>query len=328
MFDLISIGDTTLDTFLELEDANVFCDLDKNNCQLCINYADKIPVKSVAQAIGGNAANVAVGTSRLGLKTALVSIVGDDPIGQQLSQKLKAEKVASDYIVVDKGKKTNNSTILNLRGERTILIYHEVRDYCLNLNLGKTKFAYITSMKDGWECMMAKEGLFDWIDEHQIRVAYNPGTYQIKAGIANSAPLLQKTEILFVNKQEARNWLKLDTNDFGALGRGLIKYGPKIVVITDGENGSYAITDKDMIHQEIYKTQKIEATGAGDAYASAFISAIASGESIEQAMRWGSLNSASVISEIGSQAGLLSRDKMEKRLKFQISKTNPPPPVS
>ncbi len=312
MLDLISIGDTTLDTFLELENASVFCDLNKNNCQLCINYADKIPVKSVNQTVGGNAANFAVGASRLGLKTGLFTILGDDAIGKQAKRLLLYEKIDPRLISIDKGKKTNNSTILNLRGERTILIFHEKRNYCPVQELPKAKFCYITSMKDGWECMLDKKNLTQWIDKNNVFVGYNPGTFQIRAGIKNSKPLLKKTKVLFVNKKEAQIWLKTEEDDFEVLLKKLQQNGPEIVVITDSKNGSFAIKKSKVYFQPIFSNKLVEATGAGDAYASGFISALFYGKKIEEAMIWGTKNAGSVIEKIGPQRGLLKRDKIKE----------------
>ena len=48
MYDIISLGDSTLDTFVQLNEAMVNCSINKASCQFCFNYADKIPVTSWA----------------------------------------------------------------------------------------------------------------------------------------------------------------------------------------------------------------------------------------------------------------------------------------
>lgn len=58
MFDIISIGDTTLDVFLTLEDAKIQCDNNQEDCLLCVSYPDKVSVKSKTDVPAvGNAAN-------------------------------------------------------------------------------------------------------------------------------------------------------------------------------------------------------------------------------------------------------------------------------
>jgi ribokinase len=59
----------------------------------------------------------------------------------------------------------------------------------------------------------------------------------------------------------------------------------------------------------------VDRTGAGDAFASTFTSAIALGLSPEEALAWGPINSMSVVQYIGAQAGLLTRAQLEAFLK-------------
>ena len=65
-YDLVSVGDCTIDAFIKLHDASVHCDLNGERCQICMSFADKVPYESLTVIAGvGNAANVAVGASRL-----------------------------------------------------------------------------------------------------------------------------------------------------------------------------------------------------------------------------------------------------------------------
>ncbi len=75
-FDLISIGDATIDTFIAPSEKEALCMLDDQRQLICFNYGDKIPVKNLEFSIGGNAANNAVGCTRLGVKTTIVLTVG------------------------------------------------------------------------------------------------------------------------------------------------------------------------------------------------------------------------------------------------------------
>lgn len=92
----------------------------------------------------------------------------------------------------------------------------------------------------------------------------------------------------------------------------LKKLGPRVVVITDGINGSYALDEKaNFYSKEALNVRIVSRTGAGDAYSSAFLAAIMSGKKIEDAMEWGTKNAASVIKLIGAQAGLLGRKDID-----------------
>src|SRR3990167_10354124 len=122
MFDLIAVGDATIDNFVQIHDAEIKCNLNKTECLLCVQYGDKISVDKLTQLVAGNAANNAVGGARLKLKSAIYVNVGSDPSGMQIADKLKMEGVDTRYIVVNKGMESNLSTVLNFQKERTIFV--------------------------------------------------------------------------------------------------------------------------------------------------------------------------------------------------------------
>ena len=67
-FDFITIGDPTIDTLIAIHDAEIRCELkQKENCVMCIEYGEKLPVDGIEQKTAGNAMNVAIGGARLGL---------------------------------------------------------------------------------------------------------------------------------------------------------------------------------------------------------------------------------------------------------------------
>jgi len=126
--------------------------------------------------------------------------------------------------------------------------------------------------------------------------------------------ILKLTTVFFVNKEEAEKLAGHHADIKELLGQ-LKDYGPEIVVITDGPRGSYAFDGRDFYHMGILPIDLVEATGAGDAYATGFIAALFHGRSTAEAMRWGSANSASVVTKIGPQDGLLKLSEMRKILK-------------
>src|SRR5688572_16999823 len=106
-YDIVSIGDTTIDAFIELHEASVHCSVDHTDCQLCLSYADKIPYENLTMQPAGNSANNAVGSARLGLKNAFISGIGDDDQGKMIVKELASEGIDTKFIHVNKGGKTN-----------------------------------------------------------------------------------------------------------------------------------------------------------------------------------------------------------------------------
>ena len=201
MFDAITIGDSTWDTFLILDDATINCDLKTHECQLCLNYADKIPIRDTAQSVGGDAANVAAGLAQLKLKTAIVTELGDDMNGKVIEQELDQAGVDTHFVKFLKNKETRYAVVLNYKSERTILSYHAPRNYSLP-KLPSTKWIYYTSLGKTFEKI--QDGLFIYLKKNpQTKLAINPGSYQLKNGLKKLKQLFARTELLFLNKEEA-----------------------------------------------------------------------------------------------------------------------------
>ncbi len=89
--DLLSIGDASLDVFLTPVESETFCRLDTKECFISFSYGDKIPVKRMEFTVGGNAANNAVGTKRLGINSGLVTTMGEDMVGSQILEQLEKQ---------------------------------------------------------------------------------------------------------------------------------------------------------------------------------------------------------------------------------------------
>ena len=309
--DILTIGDASEDVFLELMEASVHCEINKERCQLCMNYADKIPIKSVTRTIGGNSSNLAVGMSRLGLKSAHYVVLGKDSQGQKLIDAMKADHVSTKYVVVDPKTMTNHSTILNLEAERTILIYHVQRKYKLP-KFEPAKWCYYSSMGHGFEVI--HPDLLKWLKKNDVKLGFNPGTHQMR-NPQHIKEFYKMAEAIFLNKEEAQLVLKTKTNELKALLRKLQKLNGKIAVVTDGPKGSYAYDGKDFYFQDIYDVPVIERTGCGDSYSTGFIAALMHGLDIKEAMKWGTINAASVIQKIGPQPGLIKLAELKKILK-------------
>lgn len=306
--DLLSVGDATLDVFLAPTELESLCTLDSKECLICFSYGDKIPVKSIEYSIGGNAANNAVGTRRLGIKSGILVTLGGDDTGNQILQKLEKEGVNMKYVIQQPTAGSNYSTVINYAGERTIFTYHAPRSYEFPVNLEIAPWVYLTSMGEAFTPFY--NHFVDFLKSNPtIKVAFNPGSRQLRAGVETLKPVLASTYIIYVNREEAEKLT--DFGDSTGRDKDLLKalsaLGPKVSIITDGSNGSYLY---DTESAKFYKcgimpVDAYERTGAGDAFGSGCIAALIKGKSFQEALLWGTVNSASVIGYTGSQKGLL-----------------------
>ncbi len=309
-YDIISIGDATIDTFLFIHDVEI--KTIKGQRKALLNWGDKLPVDELYRTVAGNAANNAVGSSRLGLMTAFYTVLAHDTGGREIIHKMRKEKVATDYITIDDKHGTNASSVISFEGERTILVYHEHRSYKLP-KFAASKWVYLTSMGDGFEKIY--KDLAKYIDAHGVKVGFNPGTFQLRKGVAANREILKRTEVLSVNKEEAISWVGETSGDMEELCKRLTQLGPKAVALTDGRKGAYSYSSEGFYYIPEFPGPRIEATGAGDSFTTAYMAALASGKTHAEALQWGPVNAGNVVQHIGPQEGLLTRAQIESRLK-------------
>jgi len=309
MFDIISIGDPTIDTFLIVKDVEIKT-IDGQK-KAIINWGDKLPVDKFYRTVAGNAANNAVGSARLGLTTGYYCVVAHDTGGREIVHKMEKEGVSIRFIVKNDKHPTNASTVLSHDGERTIFVYHEHRKYKLP-QFPHSLWVYLTSMGLGFEKIY--KDLAKYLDHYQAALAFNPGTFQLRAGPKANEIMLKRTDLLSLNVEEAQAWVGEHGRDPELLCKHLLKLGPKAVALTDGRKGAYSYSAEGFYYIPEYPGPCFEATGAGDAFTTAYIAALAHGRPHSEALVWGPMNAGSVVMQVGPQAGLLTKTEMESRL--------------
>lgn len=313
--EFLAIGDIVTDAFIKLKEAHVTCSVDHTNCEICMKFGDKIPYESVdvINAVG-NSANAAVSAARLGLRSTLVTDIGSDMYGQEAIAELKRNKVDTKFVHVHKGMPTNYHYVLWYGDERTILVKHQ--DYNrVYPKMKNPKWVYVSSL--GGNSLDYHTAITKWLVANpDIKVAFQPGTFQMNLGLEKLGELYKRADLFFCNKEEAQRILKTSENDIKKLMEMVRNIGPKTVVVTDGPNGAYAYDGQNAFFMPLYPDPKppVERTGAGDAFASTLTVALALGKSLEEALLWAPINSASVVQDVGAQRGLLTQTQLQEWL--------------
>jgi sugar/nucleoside kinase (ribokinase family) len=315
--DFLAIGDVLTDAFIHLQDAEVNCNIDNSGCTITMPFGAKIPYKSVEVVRGvGNAANAAVAAGRLGLTSALVAIVGNDDEGAKTHEYFKTQSVMTDFISTQDGIPTNYHYVLSYDAERTILVKHEHYNYQLDvekLNQHEIGWVYLTSIASGTE--KYHDAIVDWLETRpEIKLAFQPGTFQMKAGLESMRRVYARSNAFFCNKDEARSILNLPNAEYPELHAEFRKLGPEIVCITDGPNGATISDSEHGWFIPMYPDPKppVDRTGAGDSCSSTTVAAIMLGKDLPTAVSYGVTNSMSVVQYTGAQAGLLSQEKLQE----------------
>ena len=326
--DVLAIGDLVVDDFIRLKDAEATCDLDQENCKLSIRFGDKVPYEfhKIIYAVG-NSANAAVSASRLGLISALGAVVGNDEYGEACKKALIDNNVSLDYIETDPKLPTNYHYVLWYGPERTILVNHAPFERHFLKDTLAPKWIYLSSLGENTEEFHHE--IAEWLKAHpETKLAFQPGTFQIKLGIEKLKDIYQLSNIFFCNIDEAQRILAITELDPQKLMSALHVLGPKIIILTDGIKGAYALEeDGSMWFMTIYPHVPYERTGAGDAYESTITAALAMGKSLSEALLWAPINAMSVTQKIGAQEGLLSIAQIQELLQkapedYKIKKIN------
>lgn len=326
-YDVIAIGSATVDAFVKTTGDEII-DIKTSHSEevmTCYPLGSKILIKDLKFMTGGGGTNTAVSFSRLGLKTAYLGNIGDDANGRRVIEELRKEKI--DFIGTKTRHQTNYSVILDsIKHDRTILAYREASEHLDFRKISKAKLRarwfYFSSMTG--DSFSAGVKLMQYAKKNGIKVAYNPSTYQVKEGAKRLKPLLELTDVLIFNREEAAILLGKDQNErISLLLWGVRQLGPKIAVITDGSKGAYCSDGIDMYSILPRTVKVVETTGAGDAFASSFIAGLARGQSAEVSMRLALANSESVIQHYGAKNILLRWNEAVKEMKRcpHVSKT-------
>lgn len=317
--DVLCVGDVVTDAFIKLLPTEAEVEQDqKKHPLLCMTFGTKIPFKEAVVVNGvGNSPNAAVCFAKLGLHSSLYANIGDDQVGEDMLMSLRAHKVSTEFVKTHRRMASNYHYVLWYGADRTILIKHEPYDYKWPAigEARKPRWIYLSSI--GEKARHIHQDITEYLtDNPSVKLAFQPGTFQIREGVQKLIRLYERTELFAVNLEEAQIITGNNTREVPVLIRALHNYGPKIVVVTDGPNGSFASDGSTIWSMRNYPDPKppYDRTGCGDAYTSTFVGALASGEDIQTALQWAPINPMSVAQQTGAQAGLLSKQNLLKLL--------------
>lgn len=309
--DILLIGDSTIDEFLKIDEAEISCSKDEINCKICFPFGSKISVSEYKTTIAGNSINTGVALAKLGVKTNIDSELGFDAFGHEIISDLNKRGVNTEYVRLNEGKITNVHQIIFYQDERTILTYHEKYNYELKKWHQKPKMIHYSSQAGNFEGYM--DLLIEYLKNNRdIITSFNPGSQQIKLGPEKLNKFLEICDILFINKEEGKFITGKDSIKEQHIE--LEKRGVKMSVITNGKNGSsvYSLNKSFALGILDEKLTIKDKTGAGDSHSAGFLAAIFYNKSMEEALKWGTVNSAYCLTEVGAVNGTLDQSQIKK----------------
>jgi len=327
MFDIITFGSATIDTFLKLEDKD-YSILKKSKFTtektFCMPLGTKLLIKDSKIFSGGGGTNTACTFSKQGLEVSYVGKVGNDKNGEHVIEELKRFKVETGFIKKDKKEVTAFSIILSTSvGERTALVHrgacHFMRKNDIPWNkIKKVKWFYLGPLSGGTSKLF--KPLVNFAKKNNIKVAANLGNSQINLDKKILNPILSNLDVLILNKEEASLLAKISGKYEKKIMKKLCLLCKGIVVVTKGKQGSIVSDGKYIFEAGIPPILAKEATGAGDAYGSGFLSGLLKKNSIEYAIELATANSTNCTQKIGAKNGLLQKNKWGRWPKVKVIK--------
>lgn len=314
---VLCIGKATQDVFLKSDEFDPHIEGEVAYTHLPLGA--KLAVDEMIFATGGNATNVAVTLARQGLRSSYMWALGHDPASEAVLRNLDAEDVDTSCVVQSNDFRAGYSCILLAEsGERTILNYHgsavHADGWPLNLDaIARVDWIYPTSVVE----MSVMESIVSKAAESGVKIMLNPAGSELERP-EKLKSLLEDVEILCLNKEEMQMLVHGDSlEELARHGRNLCP----VVIVSDGPNGVCATDGETIVTAGMYEdVPVVDRTGAGDAFASGFLSQWTQGKSLKESIIFASANSTSVVAQIGAKAGILHAGTMLHDMPLQVKK--------
>lgn len=300
---ILCIGKATQDVFLRDDEFDPYCE--GKVCYTHLPLGAKLDIAELHYATGGNATNVAVTFARQGLHAQYLWGLGFDPSSETSLRVLDEEGVDTSLVVQHESLEASYSSILVAKnGERTILNYHGAMPGAKDVErlLQEVKempdWIYPTALGS----IDVLEKIISWAEKHEVKIMLNPAGSELR-DTAKLKGLLDAVDVLCLNKEEMQTLVEGTTIE--ELVMHGLNYCPTVIV-SDGPKGVCASDGKSIITAGLYDdVNAIERTGAGDAFASGFLSQWVMGKTLRESILFASANSTSVVMKIGAKDGIL-----------------------
>ena len=307
MVKILAIGKATQDVFLRSEEFDPHTQGKKVFTALPLGI--KMEVEDVTFSTGGNATNVAVTFARQGIESAYLWGLGEDPASNAILHELDQEGVDTRNVLQQPEYQSGYSVIMiATNGERTILnhrgkAFGRTGRHGFDLEaIQGFDWIYPTSLGDGGLKLLRE--IVDTAEKHNVKVMLNPAGPEL-AEPEKLQNILESVDVLCVNKEEMSMIVHGKTLEELALHA--LQYVP-VAIVSDGPNGVVATDGKTIVRAGMYEdVPVIDRTGAGDAFASGFLSQWSQGKSLKDSIVFASANSTSVVTKIGAKAGILRK---------------------
>lgn len=265
--------------------------------------------QEVRLLIGGAESNVAIHAAQLGIPTAWVSAVGDDPLGERVRREVGSHGVDIGWVTSDPQAPTG---VYFKDPGRGVLYYRRgsaasamTPDTLAAVPLERADLVHISGITPALSgsCAALVESVIERVTAGDgilsFDVNHRPALWQPDAAASALLDLARRADLVFVGLDEAEGlW---GTADADAV-RQLIPE-PALLVVKDGDVGATEYARQDGADVRTFvpaiRTEVVEAVGAGDAFAAGYLAARLNGADAEERLRAGHRRAHLVLQSTG-----------------------------
>ena len=271
-----------------------------------------VPTERVELSLGGCASNVAINLARFDMSVGLCGCIGDDPFSDYIERSLRnVQGIDTSRLKRVANMGPGTSMILNVQGDdrRFVSTNGANAEYRLT-DLPDEWLAPGTIIYIGGFLMMPKLESPETIDvlkrarQRGCRIMLDVVLYGDRPYWDAIKPLLPYTDYFLPNDHEAERICQL--SDPVDQAKFFLGAGTKAAVITCGEKGTLYYSADEKFRADIFPTDFVGGTGAGDAFNSGFIAALHKNLSPVECVTWGSALGASCVRHISATQSVFS----------------------
>jgi sugar/nucleoside kinase (ribokinase family) len=266
---------------------------------------------------GGSGANSMITVALLGGKACYTGCVGNDDHATLYRDSLRNKGVQPNLGSVD-GETGVCTVLLTPDAERTMLTYlgASVNLAPSHINwddLKQSDYLYITGYL--WDTDSQKETVMTALEAAKkagVKVAFSlsDGFCVTRHGNEFGQIIQEYVDVLFGNADEARTLTGIEDPEEATASLG---GWTEIVAITVGSQGSIISADSKISHVPSYPVVALDATGAGDTYAGAFLFGLSQGWDTQKSARLASHAASQVVAQLGPRIGSLDLELVSWR---------------
>ncbi len=279
---------------------------------------------SYSTALGGSAGNIAAALTRQNCQAALVTCMSDDPVGRFTLNQLDAYGIDRTHVRSVGGEARNTLALSETRldGHQTVIYRNAAADFEMSAEdvtaIDYSAYSALITAGTVFASEPSRSACFEALERAKdanlpiiFDVDYRPYSWASAEEAADVYARAGAASDLIVGNDVEFGFM---AGDYGAgldKARQLVADGASIAVYKMGEKGAITITPDAEFRTGVFPVEALKPVGAGDAFMGAFVSTLAAGRSLENAVTRGAASAAIVVGRVGCAPAMPTTEELD-----------------